>query len=200
MRGLNEGPGLKFFGGIALALTCLLCLEFRVATAPAGLEARDSALIVLKSQQSQAPEFPPPQPKVSTLHDIILGRPLFDPTRRPPAIQAQDAAASVQIPRLSGIMITSTQKIAVFAPATGAPIIVGQNSRMGAFTVLAIADDSVTMKGPAGVIVLRSDAGSPGQVTMTAAKSTILASGVYLSLIKVALPRTLAWPAPPPVR
>ncbi len=97
-------------------------------------------------------------------------------------------------------MVTPAQKIAVFSPATGAPIIVSQNGRFGPFTVLAISDDNVTIKGPAGVTILRSDFSDPVQPPITPAKSTILAGGLYLSLIKIALPKVLNWPAAQPAR
>ncbi len=199
MLRLKKKPGLLALDGIAVALAGLLCLELYFAMDPPDGRAQRSAWIASQAQQLQARNFSAPQPTLSTLRNMLLSRPLFDPSRRPPAAPAQDATAPVEIPRLSGIMITPTEKIAVFSPAMGAPIIVSQNSRFGPFTVLAISGENVTIKGPGGVTVVRwdfSDRGTPGIAT---AKSTLAAGGIYLSLIKLALPNARSWQGRPPV-
>jgi hypothetical protein len=127
---------------------------------------------------------------------MMLSRPLFDPTRRPPAAPAPVPTAPMEIPRLSGIMISPTEKIAVFSPATGPPIVVNQNSRFGPFTVLAISGDSVTIASPSGVSVLRWDF-SAREKPETAAKPALPVDGVSLNLIKVTLPNVLRWPVRP---
>jgi hypothetical protein len=185
--------------GIAVALAGLLCLELYFATEPPDVRAQRSAWIAAQTQYPQARNAAAPQPTVSALRNMLLSRPLFDPTRRPPAAPTQAPAAPVEFPRLSGIMITPTEKIAVFSPAMGAPIIVNQNSRFGPFTVLAISGESVTIKSPGGVIVLRWNLSDRGTPAIATPKSTLLAEGIDLSLIRLALPNARSWPGLPPV-
>jgi hypothetical protein len=190
-------PRWMALDGIAVGLAGLLFLELYFAAAPPDVPAQRSAWIGSQTQHPQARNVPAPQPAISAMRDMMLSRPLFDPSRRPPAAPTQDLAAPVEIPRLSGIMITPTEKIAVFSPAMGAPIIVSQNSRFGPFTVLAISRESVTIKSPSGVIVVRWDFGDRGKPGIAAAKSTLVAGGIYLSLIKLALPTARSWQGKP---
>ena len=192
----KKKPGLRALDGIAVALAGLLSLELYFAMAPPDVGAQHAARIASQTQNLQARNLSAPPPAVSTLRDMMLGRPLFDPTRRPP-IPPQEPTAPDEIPRLSGIMVTPTEKIAVFAPAMGAPIIVNEHSRFGPFTVLAISGDSVTIKGPHGVIVLGSNFSNRGTGVSTA-RTTLLVDGIYLSLIKVALPSAITWQGPAP--
>lgn len=136
----------------------------------------------------------PPQSVVSAWGAVVLARPLFNPSRRPPAA---GLAREVEIPRLSGIMITPSEKIAVFSPAAGSPIIVVKNSRMGAFTVMSITSDSVTVKGPEGVIVLRSDFSHREQFEKSTPGDVILPGGIDLNDINVPLPSASNWIGPP---
>jgi hypothetical protein len=182
---------------IAAALAGLLFLELHFATEAPDVRAQRAAPIASQTQNLRASNVSAPQPTVSALRNMMLSRPLFDPTRRPPA-PTQDPAAPVEMPRLSGIMVTPTEKIAVFSPAMGAPIIVSQNSRFGPFTVLAISDESVTIKGPSGIIVLRSDFSAREEPGISTAKSTLVVGGASLNLIKIALPHTISWPGGPP--
>jgi hypothetical protein len=178
--------GLIVLEYIAVGLAGMLCLELHFATrAPQG-QPQQAAWGAAEISHSPALSVAMAQPTVSTRRNIILSRPLFAQTRRPPHVQILTAPADM--PRLSGIMVTPTERIAVFSPATGAPIIVNQNGRFGPFTVLAIAVDSVTMKGPGGVIVLRSDPSYLGEPEIAAGTSRVLAGGIYLNLIKVKLP------------
>ena len=83
----------------------------------------------------------------------ILARPLFSLDRRPPAPSiAKDSGHAVAgIPRLAGILVTPTGRIAIFAATDGGkPIVVPENGRFGAYTVTAIEDGTVTLVGPEG--------------------------------------------------
>jgi hypothetical protein len=196
---LKKKSGLLALDGIAVALAGLLCLELHFAMEPpvvGDVGDQRSAGVASQAQVLQTRNVSAPPSSLSTLRDMMLSRPLFDPTRRPPAAPAQVPAAPMEIPRLSGIMVTPTEKIAVFSPATGAPIVVNQNSRFGPFTVLAISGDSVTIKTPSGVSVLGWEFGAR-EKPETTPRSTLLADGISLSLIKIALPNVLKWPVPP---
>jgi len=199
VRRLKKRPDLKPLDGITVALAALLALELHCATEPPDGNLLPSTGIASQTHELQARNESPPQPTAAALRNILLSRPLFDPTRRPPALPEKNPTAPVNIPRLSGIIVTPTNKIAIFSPAMGAPIIVYQNSRFGPFTVLAISDANVTIKGPGGVIVLRSNFTDLAEPAISTAKTTVLAGGIYLSLIKIALPNTLSWQRLPPV-
>ncbi len=85
--------------------------------------------------------------------DEILSRPLFSPGRRPAVVAAQSISG---LSRLTGIIHTGTRKVAIFAaPSGGAPIIVEEGARVGAYEVRQIADTNVTIAGPEGVTVIR---------------------------------------------
>lgn len=191
---MKTNPGLMALDCIAVALVGLLLLELHFATEPPDVPAQRSAS---PTQLTQTRNISASQPMVPAWRDTMLGRPLFDPTRRPPAAATEDTATSEEIPRLSGIMVTPTEKIAVFSPAMGAPIVVNQNSRFGVFTVLAIAADGVTISGPHGIVVLRSDFIDAGRPEISTAKTTFFADGIYLSLIRITLPSVLKWQIPP---
>jgi hypothetical protein len=94
-----------------------------------------------------------PQHRLNAWRDQILSRPLFTPGRRP----AEAAVQSVSgLSRLTGIILTGTRRVAIFAaPSGGPPIIVEEGARVGAYEVRQIADNSVTVAGPEGVAVIR---------------------------------------------
>jgi hypothetical protein len=81
----------------------------------------------------------------------ILARPLFSPTRRP----AETAAVS-GLPRLTGIVVTGSERIAIFAaPANERPIIAQAGAHVGAYEVRTISDTGVTVVGPEGTILIK---------------------------------------------
>jgi hypothetical protein len=81
----------------------------------------------------------------------ILARPLFSPDRRPAASAARSVSG---LPRLTGIVVTGSHKVAIFA-AAGKPILAEEGLRLGAYEVTAISDAGVTVAGPEGTTVLR---------------------------------------------
>jgi hypothetical protein len=80
----------------------------------------------------------------------ILGRPLFDPDRHA-------AEAGVRgLPRLSGIILYQSQRVAIFTgPSGGHPIVAQPGTHIGAYEVRAIANEGVTVVGPEGTTVIR---------------------------------------------
>jgi hypothetical protein len=82
--------------------------------------------------------------------DQILARPLFNPDRRPME------AGVVGLPRLTGIVVAGSQRVAIFA-ATGNqhPITAEAGAHVGAYQILTIADDGVTVAGPEGTTLIR---------------------------------------------
>jgi hypothetical protein len=80
----------------------------------------------------------------------ILARPLFSPERRPVEIGVRG------LPRLTGIIVSGTENLAIFAgPANGPSVIAQAGGRIGAYEVRSVADQGVTLTGPAGTTTIR---------------------------------------------
>jgi general secretion pathway protein N len=82
----------------------------------------------------------------------ILARPLFNPDRHP----VGGGAGAQGLPRLTGIIVAGSQRVAIFAaPANGHPIIAQAGGRIGAYEVQTVADEGVTVVGPEGTSMVR---------------------------------------------
>jgi hypothetical protein len=104
---------------------------------------------------------PEPQQALATDHAddwvaATLARPLFSPDRRPPLDEGPAPAAVPEIlPRLTGVLVSSSGKTAFFAgDAGGKPIAIREGDRIATFTVQVIAAGQVTITGPGGKKVL----------------------------------------------
>lgn len=86
-----------------------------------------------------------------------LARPLFSPSRRAPAASPATPSATVpNLPRMAGVVITATERWAIFAMKNGIKsLVVGEGGQVGAFTVQSIHADQVTVLGPEGERVLK---------------------------------------------
>jgi hypothetical protein len=147
---MNRG-GVRWLGGLALALAGALLMELTslppyAATLP--------------------PNRPPPPtltPKISVIPDsdhlgdriaTILARPLFNANRRPVLLSADATIAT--IPRLAGIVVSESERLAFFAGGPGAKAIVAaEGEHVGGYILRAIAPDRVTLVGPDGPQLLR---------------------------------------------
>lgn len=152
---MRLSPRLWLSGLVGLALLLAAVLAAEIALGPSGEPMLPQAL-------------PPPAGKAATAGAAaadpvpawvasILARPLFNEDRRPVAAEvAASGRAAVGLPRLAGVLVTSTGRRAIFAaPEGGRPFTVPEGGRIGAFTVSRIADGAVTVTGPDGVRVLR---------------------------------------------
>jgi hypothetical protein len=177
--------------GLAAVLAVLAAVEIHAALRPLGAPLQAAAALPL--DLTTADSGNPPAAVLAGRRAALLARPLFNPSRRPPVI------ASVQwvVPRLSGIMVTPTERIAVFSPVHGNPIIVAKNSRFGAFTVLFIGADSVMLQGPQGILVLRSGFGAAAGSARITLDKGMLPGGIDLDLIRVPPPSPATWNGPP---
>jgi general secretion pathway protein N len=81
----------------------------------------------------------------------IAARPLFRPDRRPVAVVAQNDAA---LPRLSGILIGPSLRIAIFTPGEGPTRLVRQGGSIGVYRVATISAHAVTLTAPGVRLVL----------------------------------------------
>ncbi len=84
----------------------------------------------------------------------ILARPLFNWNRRP----APDAGVAVDgpLPRLSGILVSASERYAIFATQPGGKSqVVPEGGTIGRFTIDTIASDHVVLRGGADLQTLR---------------------------------------------
>ena len=94
---------------------------------------------------------------------IILERPLFATTRRPPPGPRESAAGPADtMPRLSGIIIAASYRRAIF-DGNGHPTAYAEGDRVGRYEIVAIGQQQVTVNGPDGqkAISLSFDANRP---------------------------------------
>lgn len=200
-------------GGLGLALGCVVLIE--------ALEARDPPAMRMAAGPA-APRLDsasPNQPDhAGAWVSAILDRPLFSRSRRPPPRSAVANGTRTGLPRLSGIMIDPREKLAIFAPTGGKPIVAREGGHIGAFTVRAIHAEEVTISGPNGEEFLHTafsgatdGAGpdrrpaptppgapvGPTQSLFGIPRVTKTAGGITLDQGKPNLPNAATWPGPP---
>jgi hypothetical protein len=135
---------------VALALSGTVaweCLDASLVDAPLP-PLRPAAKV--PSSHPEAPEAR--RERMEAQAAAVLARPLFSRTRRSP--QEVEAGAVPDKPlllRLTGTLVSQAGQQAIFAPATGGKTLaVGVGSRVGVFTVAAIAAGEVTVLDPGG--------------------------------------------------
>jgi hypothetical protein len=138
---------------VAVALAGLIVIELTMSSGgePETTAAPDAAApdSVAAQQGGESP---------SDYANTVLARPLFRPDRHPFPTNDPDALATapVDLPRLTGILLSSDVKRAIFAPeGSDQSIVVAEGESVGDWRVQEIAADSVTMVGPDGTRRLR---------------------------------------------
>lgn len=136
---------------LAAVLAVLLYGEWQ--TSPSGSPS--------ELQGGRPPVWAPVTARAANPHDhdmrwaeLILARPLFSPTRRPPEMTDHDKPGLVAVPRLAGVVVGAGQAGAIFAEAGSKPIVVKVGDRVGPYTVKSVAVGQVTVEGPSGTEVL----------------------------------------------
>jgi hypothetical protein len=90
----------------------------------------------------------------------VLARPLFAPSRRPPAPASKTATGTAppaaKLPRLTGVIIAPDGDFALFAPAEGKIMVVAKGGRVAGHVVRSIAPNAVVLSGPEGERALRT--------------------------------------------
>ena len=82
-----------------------------------------------------------------------VSRPLFSPDRRPIGPEARTIRG---LPRLTGIIVDGTRRVALFAaPQGGRPTVAEAGSHIGAYEVRDVADAGVVVMGPEGTTLIR---------------------------------------------
>jgi hypothetical protein len=110
------------------------------------------------------------RPALGPLTATILARPLFSPTRRPPEAEATDHSETpLSDMRLTGILITPDQRVAIFAPASGKPLVRSEGDMISDWRIESIDSQSVSLTGPTGATTLEPKA-DPNLVRVTGAQ------------------------------
>ncbi len=119
----------------------------------------------------------------------VLARPVFVPGRRPPAPPARaEAAAAFVLPRLAGVMVGPTDRVAIFAATPGGkPLVMREGGRMGDDMIDSIEPGQVTLSGPDGARILlpHFDAGPHAAATATAIPPTLTDPAARAALARV---------------
>jgi hypothetical protein len=145
---IGTGIGKLGLGIALLALSSIVALEIigRQST-PDRLSSRTAPV-----SARQSPNTIEPANQIDGMLRDILARPVFSPDRRP---AASNARVTNGLSRLTGIVVTGSQKTAIFAsPTAGRPVIAEEGGHVGAYEVVEITRAGVTVSGPDGTKVI----------------------------------------------
>lgn len=142
-------------GLIAAALAVPLVLE---------IEGGDGSMPLAEQSLVSVPVPQPLTPATSHERDDdrqqverLFARPLFSQNRRPPADIPASAVVAPRLPRLTGVVVSSAGGFAIFANSEGGkPIVVREGGQVGVATIEAVSAGQVTLRGPAGIVVLHT--------------------------------------------
>lgn len=148
-------PAFLGLAVLALALAATIWLELRGRS-------RDSEVMIPSAAAGSpvptAARLAAPDPdQLARWTATSLARPLFSPSRRPPAVAAADQAASAAptLPRIAGVVVTPAGRRVIFAEAKGGkPLVVAEGGQVAGFTVRSIQAGKVVLRGPDGERVL----------------------------------------------
>ncbi len=137
---------------VGVLLGVVAALEFHpleIKPQHAIVSAADGAtngIIALDVQQSLSP---PANGK--TWASTALARPLFSPSRSFTQATARISAVTPTLPRLTGIILTSSEKLGIFSRTDGSLVLVREGSNLGQLKVLSIGENTVMLTGKCGV-------------------------------------------------
>jgi hypothetical protein len=159
---IDRLSALCLAGSVLLAAT--LPFEFHSELSATAEPGKPSA------KSDEAPAVQNDRPAVNQLTAAILARPLFSATRRPAEAAATDHSETpLSDMRLTGILITPDQHLAIFAPAGGKPLVRSEGEMISDWRIESIASQSVSLTGPAGATTLEPKA-DPNLVRVQAAQ------------------------------
>ena len=152
-----------FLGLLAAGLSAVIAWEFS-----AGTGGPPAMAIPLPQNMTTAEPLRSPA-DLQRMTATLLGRPLFSPSRRPPApgVTGAETPPDVPLPRLSGVLVASDGRKAIFAGEPRA-VVVQEGGRIGRFTVRSIGPGEVVLQGPGEIRSLRPSFG-PNQGGQAAA-------------------------------
>jgi hypothetical protein len=95
------------------------------------------------------------EPGIKQLVATTLARPLFSATRRPPeSEQGAHPDTPLNDLRLTGILVTPDQQVAIFAKAGEKPLVRSEGEMISDWHIDNIAAQSVSLSGPSGTTTL----------------------------------------------
>jgi hypothetical protein len=132
--------GLRLLAGVFVLLAAVVVGE--VADRPTG----EIGSPVASTQQTPVASAVPVANRSEAWAAILLTRPLFAPNRRPAPEAASPVAHETALPRLSGIVLSPSLRLAIFEGdhATRA-IVVADGGVINGWTVTTIIADAVTL-------------------------------------------------------
>ena len=139
-RGAMNQP--RVYYGVLGTLALVLALEWLwPASAPSLLPPPKPRLI----NHAEGPKLA--ERDTAAWGDTVLARPIFSVSRRPAKIvHSTGAVTAVGQARLSGILITSQGRRAIFAPEGGGhPMVLSEGAALNATTIRSIQPHSVTL-------------------------------------------------------
>ena len=126
----------------ALLLTIASEVSSIWSAAPAPVDA--PARAGTHTGAARAADVPVPQDLTQQRVDTVLARPLFAPSRRPPALAADERSAP---PRLSGILVWPAGRVAMVQAASGKHAsALAKGGAIDGWTVTDIASDTITLR------------------------------------------------------
>lgn len=145
---MRIGRGLPIgLSAVAAGLCAVIGLEVSGWRQDAGSPAAEPPRVARHPVAAAAPVEP--DQHAAWLNEI-LARPLFSPTRHSVEVGVRG------LPRLTGIIVAGSQRMAIFAgPSDGHPIIAQTGTHIGAYEVQTVAGDGVTVAGPTGISMIR---------------------------------------------
>lgn len=140
-------------GVAALALGSVISVEWTMS-GPSGTPPPTMPAPAAKRTEPSAPAVPGLE-QMQAWVDALRARPLFAQDRRPAKLDAAAAPASVELPRLAGVMVSAQGGNAIFAAAAGGKaVVIGAGASIGGFTVQKIEAGQVTLVDADGGIHL----------------------------------------------
>jgi hypothetical protein len=134
-------------------LAAILPLEFRSGVAQPA--ATPSPVIKPAENHAAASDETAVKQSVTT----ALARPLFSATRRPPEAEADEHSdTKLNDLRLTGILVTPDQHVAIFARSGDKPLVRSEGEMISDWHIDSIAAYSVSLSGPTGTTTLEPKA------------------------------------------
>jgi general secretion pathway protein N len=117
-------------------------------SAPAAAGSKPDVAPAARLQQS---------PRIEELVTVILARPLFSNTRRPPQAASNDATKDSDLSdaRLTGIVTEPRRRVAIFAITGDKPLRVSEGEAVSGWRIDSITPREVSLSGPTGTKTLQ---------------------------------------------
>ena len=139
--------------GLAAALAATAMFEVEIqSTSPDG----ERRSIVVAPSEIVAARVAADTDRLPEMEAMILARPLFEASRRPPERRTTGAGASTpSLPRLAGIIVGPAGRSVIFAGPTGErPLVLAEGDKVGGYLIQSIVADQVVVTSRDGSRVL----------------------------------------------